>query len=160
MKIEIHPLKWLYYNLNKDVKSVAVIMSSYEVRENKLDGLQAKLILSFNDITDRKNPSAFNEDLARQICDFISDIPEDAEVLYVCCDSGESRSSAVTAAILRYSGADDMKIWKNPAFHPNPLVYELMCQAFGIVLTDGEVQKKVEINNNALSEKIVNARKN
>ena len=70
------------------------------------------------------------------------------------------KSTAFCAAILRNCGADDMKIWKNPAFHPNSLVYELMCQAFGIVLTDGEVQKKVEINNNALSEKIANARKN
>ena len=70
------------------------------------------------------------------------------------------KSTAFCAAILRNCGADDMKIWKNPAFCPNPLVYELMCQAFRIGLTDGEVQKKVKINNNALSEKIANARKN
>lgn len=125
-KIEIQPLKWLYYNLENDDRNVcAIIASSYDVRADKLTKLKSKLILSYNDIIDSNNASSFNKSIAGEINSYINNLKSDIEVLYVCCDSGESRSSAIAAAITRFYWKDDMEIWSNPHYHPNPLVYKL-----------------------------------
>lgn len=159
-KIEIQPLKWLYYNLENDDRNVcAIIASSYDVRVDKLTKLKSKLILSFNDIIDSNNASSFNKSIAGEIHFYINSLQSDVEVLYVCCDSGESRSSAIAAAITRFYGKDDMEIWSNPHYHPNPLVYKLLCEEFGVVLFDGELEDKINLNNNALTIEIANARK-
>ena len=55
---------------------------------------------------------------------------------------------------MRYNGIDEMKIWKNPHYHPNPLVYKLLCYAFEIQVSDKEIAEKVTINNKALSDAI------
>ena len=158
--IEIHPIKWLYYNLETDGgKAVAIIASSYNVRENKLSQLHSSLILSFDDIPQSNQLTSFNKTLAKDIHSFVDNLPADMDILYVCCDSGESRSSAMAAAIMRYFGEDDMQIWKNPHYHPNPLVYNLLCEEFGIILADSETEEKVAINKNALSDAIAASRK-
>ena len=158
--IEIHPIKWLYYNLEADgEKAVAIIASSYNVRENKLSQLNSRLILSFDDIPQSNQLTSFNKTLAKDIHSFVDNLPADMDILYVCCDSGESRSSAMAAAIMRYFGEDDMQIWKNPHYHPNPLVYNLLCEEFGIVLADSETEGKVAINKKAFSDAIAASRK-
>lgn len=158
--IEIHPLKWLYYNLeNEDRTCCAIIASSYDVRVDKLIRLKSKLILSFNDIVDCSNVSSFNKSIAGEIHSYINNLQPDIEVLYVCCDSGESRSSAIAAAITRFYDEDELKVWLDPHYHPNPLVYKLLCEEFGIVLFDGELEDKINLNNNALTMKISNARR-
>ena len=53
----------------------------------------------------------------------------------LCCDSGESRSAAVAAAILRYWGDDEMTIWRNVHYHPNRLVYYLQCKMLNCSIT-------------------------
>ena len=158
-RIEIHPVKWLYYYLAEDDRTGgAIIASSYTVRENKLTGLKSKLVLSFNDIVDFNDESAFNKAIASEIHSYIKGIQPDIEVLYVCCDSGESRSSAIAAAITRFYGKDDMYIWADPHFHPNPLVYKLLCEELGVAIPDGELEGKIELNNNALAMKIAESR--
>ena len=158
--IEIHPLKWLYYNLeNDDRPCCAIIASSYDVRVDKLIRLKSKLILSFNDIVDCSNVSSFNKSIAGEIHSYINNLQPDIEVLHVCCDSGESRSSAIAAAITRFYDEDDLKVWSNPHYHPNPLVYKLLCEEFRIALFDGELEDKINLNNNALTMKISNARR-
>lgn len=158
--IEIHPLKWLYYNLENDDRSYcAIIASSYDVRVDKLTKLKSKLILSFNDVVDCSNVTSFNKSIAKEIHTYINNLQSDIDVLYVCCDSGESRSSAIAAAITRFYDEDDLYIWSNPQYHPNPLVYKLLCDEFGIALIDGELDDKISLNNNTLTMKISNARR-
>lgn len=159
-KIEIHPLKWLYYNLENDDRTCcAIIASSYDVRVDKLAKLKSKLILSFNDIVDSSNANSFNRSLAEKMHSYISNLQSDIEVLYVCCDSGESRSSAIAAAITRFYDEDDSDVWSNPHYCPNPLVYKLLCEELGVAMTGKELENKITLNNNALTMKISNARK-
>jgi len=158
--IEIHPLKWLYYNLDSDQRSAgAIIASSYDVREDKLSELKSKLILSFNDIIDCNNSFSFNPKLASEIYSYVRNLPSDTEVMYVCCDSGESRSSAIAAALMRFRSKDDMVIWSDPHYHPNTLVYKLLCNELGVSVTDKEIREKVLLNEAALKTAIFNARK-
>lgn len=161
LDIEIHPVKWLYYNLESEKrKASAIIASSYEVRESKITELKTRLILFFNDITDCKNPTSFNSSVAQKIHNYVDFLPDDTELLFICCDSGESRSSAIAAATLRYFGEDDMKIWKDPHYHPNTLVYTVLCHEYGIAVSEDEVREKADINERALSETIAAARRN
>lgn len=157
--VEIHPIKWLYYNLPAEKrKACSIIVSSYDIRLNKLDKLDSKILFSFSDITDGENSLAFSKEHAKRIHQYVDELPSDAQVLFVCCDSGESRSSAISAAILKYFGRNEMKIWCNPHYHPNPLVYRLLCDELGFHVSDDEIKEKTEINNNALAKAIEDAR--
>ncbi len=158
-EIEIRPIKWLYYNLENEQRNAhAVIVSSYNVRKEKISALVSVLILSFDDIVDGDNCRAFNRKFAEEIFSYIKSLPSDTEVLYVCCDSGESRSSAITASLLKIYGKGDMAVWENPRYHPNPLVYRLMCEEAGVILSDGEIAEKVALNENALTKAVLSAR--
>lgn len=160
LTVEICPVKQLYYRLPEEKrKACAIIASSYDVRLSKLEKLESKIIFSFADVTEHKNPLSFNEEHARQIHQYADNLPDVTEVLFVCCDSGESRSSAIAAAITKYFGGDEMKIWRDPRYHPNGLVYKLLCREFGLPASDDEVNEKIRINDNALSEAINRARK-
>ena len=71
-----------------------------------------------------------------------------------CCDSEESRSSAMAATLLKCYGQDEMKIWENPKYHPNTLVYKTLCQAFDIYVSDVELNSLVHVNNQAFRKAI------
>ena len=74
--------------------------------------------------------------------------------LYVLCDAGQSRSTAIAAAInLRYNLTDNM-IWDNPKYSPNKLVYTKMIKAFNIDLTEKQIDEKVKRNELALRKTI------
>ena len=92
-------------------------------------GLQV-LHIPFGDVTDPARPDAFREAYGRRIREFADRVP--ARRLYCCCDSGESRSAAVAAALSRYLGRDETAFWLEPKLHPNPLVYRLLCRACGL----------------------------
>ncbi len=158
--IEIHPLKWLYYNLPEENRNAcSIIVSSYDVRLNKLDKLNSKIIFTFADITECDNPLSFGAENAKQIHRYVDDLSTDTDVLFVCCDSGESRSSAIAAAIMKYLGKDEMEIWRDPRYHPNPLVYKILCMELGFPMSDDDINERIRINNNALSDAIARARK-
>ena len=89
------------------------------------------LILDFLDIEDENNPLAFRDGHAAQIVRFLSR-PGANEDLFVCCDSGESRSPAIAAAIRLAAGESDMPVWESPEYRPNRLVYARLCGAMGI----------------------------
>ena len=69
--------------------------------------------------------------------------------LYVCCDSGESRSTAMAAAIMRYFGVSDKEIWTNPMYHPNLLVYKNQLEAFGIKISKFKLKYLRYLSNKA-----------
>lgn len=130
--IRVCSIKRLYSlveSFNNRAEIAAVLCSTTPVSKAKLDGIQ-HIYVSFADITDAKRFDAFQIEKAQRIKKFVDNL-KGIRVLYVCCDSGESRSTAVAAAILRYWKRDEMKLWKNAHFHPNPLVYHLQSKAFG-----------------------------
>lgn len=129
LDIEVLPIKNLYNVLqhSNTTNKCAIIMSSYDINEEKLNGIQ-NIYLQFDDIKD-KNKNSFNENMAQQIHKFI-DKNANYEKIYICCDSGESRSSAIAAATYKYLGTSDKIIWKNYHYHPNELVYKIMCNEY------------------------------
>lgn len=155
-EIMICPLKLLYqYAADGDMSNVSVLaVSSYDIDEEKLVAFRSKLLLNFADVTSCTDFSAFTKTTAESIAEYVKELPGNLDTLFICCDSGESRSTAMAAAISRYNGSDEMKIWRNPHFHPNPLVYKLLCGSFGIQVSDEDVAERVAVNNKALSAAI------
>lgn len=155
-EVIICPIKKLYqYTEDGDMSNVSVLaVSSYDIDEEKLVGFRSKLFLNFADVTSCNDFSAFTKTTAERIAEYVKELPGNLDTLFICCDSGESRSTAMAAAISRYNGSDEAKIWGNPHYHPNALVYKLLCIALGIQVTDGDIAEKVSFNNKALSDAI------
>lgn len=155
-EIIICPIKRLYqYADDGDMSDVAVLaVSSYDINEDRLKVFGRTLCLNFADVTDGAESSAFNKDIAGEIAAYVKELPKQLDTLFVCCDSGESRSTAMSAAIMRYNGMDEMKIWRNPHYHPNTLVYSLLCDALGVPASKVELQSKHWINEKALADAI------
>lgn len=131
IRIRVCPIKQLYTTAKLlDRNVAAVLCTTNPVSKIKLEGIQFCHI-SFSDITDSKRFDAFKKEKADRIRKFIDGL-EDVSELYICCDSGESRSAAIAAAVLRYYGRNEMAVWANVRYHPNPYVYHLQCQAFGL----------------------------
>lgn len=153
-KIQICSVKEMYL-ISKyiNLDNAAVIMcSSYPIDTEKCSKIKNKLILEFDDITNQTAPSAFNYDKAKTIKKYIDYLEQDVRALYICCDSGESRNTAISAAIMRYLKMSDKDIWKNPYYHPNPLVYKIQCKALGVFVTNIGIKKKLKKNEKALKE--------
>ncbi len=155
MRYFITPNKKLIYSLEHlDLEKTALILcSSYEIDVEKLALAPKKLILYFDDVLEGKN-NAFCEELAGKVKDFVSAFSETVTDLYLCCDSGESRSAALCAALMRSFGQDEMEIWKNPHYHPNLLVYRLMCSALGMKTSKLGLRYRAYISQNALKKAI------
>jgi len=137
--LHICPVKQLYLMQEELRSSAAVLCTMNPFSEKRLLGLKY-IHVEFADVTDSKRRDAFTAKQAQYIKDFI-DKQSGAAALYICCDSGESRSAAIAAAVLRYFGKSDLAIWKNAKYHPNPYVYRLQCRAFGL----GEVRLRAAI---------------
>ena len=139
-------------SLNKE-KTAAILCSSYEIDVKKLEKFPNKLVLYFDDVCEVRN-NAFNKDIATKIKLFVSNLSSEITDMYICCDSGESRSSAICAALMKLQKQDEMTIWKNPYYHPNILVYKLLCNELGIKVSRLGLMYREYINKNALRKKI------
>ena len=155
-EIMICPIKQLYnYADDGDMSDVAVLaVSSYEINQDKLINFGYKLCLNFADVIITTNYSAFSKDIAENIATYVKELPEKLDTLIVCCDSGESRSTAMAAAIMRFSGMDEIRIWKNPHYHPNTLVYSLLCEALGVSVSKTELQALHQMSEKAFSDAV------
>ena len=142
---------------NQTGLSASVICSSYPVNESEFLWLNRRLILQFDDTLNIRSERCFTEAQAAQTADFIMALDEQTE-LYVCCDSGESRSAAVAAALYRSCGMDEMVIWRNPHYHPNEVVYRRMCDALNIAVTQEMLDVRKQINSEALAQAVREAR--
>lgn len=109
------------------------------------------LRLSFEDVG-KSNPYACSLSDAEKALSFLHSLPDTVTDLYICCDYGESRSPAVAAAVLLASGRSDHDVWDNPYYHPNALVFEVFCRAFGIAVTEAAVADKVRRNEQAFRD--------
>lgn len=129
-----------------------ILVSSYDDDIESIS-YDNKLVLHFDDIC-IKSKSSFNSDLAHQIACFVNCIDFDKYQLYVCCDSGISRSSAIVAAILRRFGMDEYLIWREPCYSPNMLVYRLLCKEFKLINIPFSLKHKELTSKNALRKSI------
>lgn len=103
-------------------------MSSYEIWNEKLQGLGKLLTMSFDDVLDSHHPNVFTKEHAKQIKQFVDELPDDLDTLFVCCNGGESRSSAMAAAIIKYKGMNESVIVNNSKYHPNSMVCLTLCK--------------------------------
>ena len=140
-------------NIEENAKVIA--STSTEEKLDKIDK-KDKLVLNYDDVSSGAN--SFNDRMAKDVVEFTKTLkPNDK--LYVLCDAGQSRSSAIACAINRKFGKSDMEIWENPQYSPNKTVYKTMLKAFGINESDEEIEKKVKINQDALKNAINNSRR-
>ena len=131
----------------------AVISTSFDIPRSLPEGLDC-VILQYDDI-DREIPGrSLSDGDARKAADFIRSHSSFQGVLYCCCDSGVSRSSAMAAAASRFLGGDDLLIWRDPRFSPNPLVYDAVCRSLGMTLSDEELDFRLETSRRALRDAI------
>lgn len=99
------------------------------------------IAVAFLDTEVPSHPRAFTQEMANQIIDFFKSTPSDADV-FVCCDSGESRSAAIAAALMRSQGLDDQVIWQEKHYHPNIYVYSVMCKSLDLSLHSSKNEVK------------------
>ena len=114
------------------------------------------ILLIYDDVMEFGNNS-FDEALAQDIKDFVDTLTE-INTLYVSCDAGESRSGAIGSALMRYFNQDDMVIWKDPHYHPNIFIYNIMCDTLGINISEKELKELQDISDNSLSNTIKSSR--
>ncbi len=155
MDIKIASIKKLKYIL-KDIdcsSTGAVLCSSYPIQKEWFQKLYSFISFEFDDVL-KSSGSAFNNNIANDIKNYVENVSRKIETLYICCDSGESRSSALAAATIKYMNGNDDEIWNNPLYHPNPLVYKIQCNAYGINVSEFKVRRLVRANNLALKKAI------
>ena len=108
-----------------EIENVAVI--SIVDKKNKTihwgENVKYLFNMKFDDTDNFLNDSSATKKSFKGLKDFIDNL--DVDVLVIHCYAGISRSSAVAAAIGEYLGLK-MKIWTNPKYDPNVLVYELV----------------------------------
>lgn len=155
MDIKITSIKKLKYILkNIDCSSTgAILCSSYPIHKEWLQKLHSFISFEFDDIL-KLSSSSFNNNIAIDIKNYVESVSRKIETLYVCYDSGASRSSALAAAIIKYLNGNDDEIWNNPLYHPNPLVYKIQCNAYGMNVSEFKARRLVRVNNVALKKTI------
>lgn len=163
MDIEVCSIKMLKYKIqnneiNFDNKIYAIINTSYPETANYLDecGFEDVLVLNYDDVKDFSGNS-FTENIAEDIKSFVDRMNKNS-ILYVCCDEGVSRSSAVACAIKRYLGQDEMTIWNDPHYNPNIFVYSILCNVMGFNDTEERLNELQQTSKNSLSNAIKNSR--
>ncbi len=105
-----------------------------------------KLILPFPDVDNKRIAGAFDSSHAKTIRQFLYSLPETVTDLYICCSEGVSRSTALAAAFLKASKRTDRKVWNNPFYTPNSLVYKRMCNELGVFMPKIVVSLKKSVN--------------
>ncbi len=130
MKImSLHMLRFeLVFPPTKE-KKAAIILSQDCPCSSILSRLDDYIILDVADTLEKDHPYAFSMEDGARIKNFLMQT-EDIGCLYVCCDSGVSRSSATAAAIMRFFGKSDKEIWSNYYYCPNTLIYKRLCRVF------------------------------
>ena len=91
-----------------------------------------RLKLIFEDVNNPADPAGMTIHQADEIATFVHSLRDDTEAIYVSCEAGISRSSAIAAAIYRFYNMDDSVIWNDWQYRPNMLCYQLVLKAFGL----------------------------
>lgn len=160
MTIQIWPIKRLYQILadgNTD-KCGAIISSASKIDTAKLYGV-SYVFRQYEDLDYECPGRSFSQTDAAAFAEYAKSLVNAVDTLYCCCDAGESRSPAVAAAVMRYFGLDDMQIWRNPHYHPNMLVFEMMTNVLGAEVSDEEKEFRFYTNQKAFQDAIRNQKR-
>lgn len=140
-------------------ESYAVIVcSNYEYNFKRAECARHWLGMTFADLTDSARPDTFKPEHGMILRRFLENLPDDVTDLFICCESGESRSPAVAAALMLASGRKDKEIWQNPHYHPNQSVFQLVCRSFGVFMPSVFVWFRTRMNRTALHKEISDKR--
>lgn len=150
--IFISPAKAVRYDLQD--KTLDFIICSDDAFPEAI-GCNNILFLHFLDIENDKSSLAFQSKHAREIIRFLSRNGANEE-LFVCCDAGESRSPAIAVAINLAIGKSDMPIWESSEYHPNQLVFQKLCWAFGVQLQSGDIIERLEARKRSAATEVIN----
>ena len=141
--IHVSSIKGLEYStMEHEYKNGLIACSSRPVQMKKDIFFNNFCAVTFADVSSPDQHGAMQDGHARIIRDYILGLSDEITDLYICCDSGESRSPAIVAAILTVSGLSDACIWENPYYTPNALVYQRVCSAFGMHISDAVIARK------------------
>lgn len=116
------------------------------------------LLLPSADTEDETHPLAFSAEQAERVVAFFRRDGHNQDVT-VCCDAGESRSAAITAALMVSDGQSDKDIWGSTEYHPNILVFRLMCHELGVQVGQEDVEQRRALNDKAIHEAIQHNRR-
>lgn len=154
MNIQICPIKRLYQILAAGTtgKCGAIISSSSKIDTAKMFGIFS-VFRQYEDLDFVCPGRSFSSEDAKAFAAYVKGLT-DVDTLYCCCDAGESRSPAVAAAVMRYFGLDDMLVWKNPHYHPNVLVFEMLSDALGAAVSDEEKDFRFYTNQKAFRDAV------
>lgn len=158
--IEIYPYKALQMLLRQQVptcETIGIFLTANAEGCEEWAFLDDVLIVDVRDTENSLDPRIFSLEHGKLVQAFLQK-NKSAGRICVCCDSGQSRSTAMAAAITRYFGADDLCIWENPKYHPNLSVYEQQLLAFGIEVSKDELRHLRTVSDNALHEAIRRSR--
>lgn len=159
--LNVLPIKALYTSVEARLvdptKTAAVLCTMDDIRSEKLYGIRF-VHLPFADVVDEMHPNAFSLKHAQTIARFLNDLDGIVD-LYFCCDSGESRSTALMAACYKHFHSDAKVIWGNVHYHPNPLVYRLQCEALGTTVSRLQAKFLVAYNKYAFKKAIRNQKR-
>ena len=162
MQILVLPIRVFLRRLAEEKiprRFAAILCSSNPFDEASLRSVGQHLTLEFDDVTSASAGRVFDAEKAGRIRAFFDSLGDDVEVLYVCCDYGESRSAAIAAALRRYTNTDEMRIWKDPTYHPNLLVYETLCRSLGLRAGRLTLYRRAYISRRAFRRAVNGARK-
>lgn len=107
-----------------------------------------------------ENKKSFTKNHAQLIKKFIDELPPQINTIYICTDRGEARAPAIMAALMRYFGKSDKKVWCNYRYHPDTVVYKTLCNALGIFMPKITVVYKKHLNEKCFKKKIKEGRNN
>lgn len=155
MTIQICSIKRLYQILaNGNTKKCgAIISSASEIDIEKVHCIPY-VFRQYEDLDYECPGRSFSQSDAAAFAEFTKHLTNGVDTLYCCCDAGESRSPAVTAAVMRYFGLDDMQVWRNPHYHPNMLVFEMLTTVLGIAVSNEEIDFRFYTNQKVFQDAI------
>ena len=156
--IHISSIKALTENTFTDTVGDYAVISCAERTSRYLSLCPPPLLLqlTFADTISETDPRGFTAEHGKDIKSFMEALPDTVSDLFIFCDAGESRSTAIAAAILLASGRSDDAVWNNPFYHPNTLVFSHLCQAFGIKLSQEQIEAKRKQSEDAFKNAIKN----
>ena len=159
-EIRVCPLKRLYQLIaSENTHRWAAIISSSSQPDIRKLGSAAYVFRRYDDIDMEIPGRSFSREDADAFAGFLSAQAPKADVIYCCCDAGESRSPAVAAAVSRYFSVRDDHIWQNPHYHPNMLVFDRLTTALGVPVSDEEKDLLIYLNRKAFTDAINRAKK-
>ena len=81
------------------------------------------------------------DEQAKQIADFVSEIWNKVDVIICQCEHGQSRSTAITAAVMEYRSGSGIEIFADDDYYPNKRVFNMALNQLRECDEDGRTDK-------------------